>query len=265
MWLDALTPKILPTAPHSQSALGMKRALSRLLRHTSPRVWHTLKYQQYLQATGEREIHHLKGMVDPNKAAVDAGVYLGFYTRKFCELTESVYGFEPHDENYSWAVRSLPSRAHLHHVALSDQDGSTTLRVPLIGADKGESALSSCAESNDFGGAPCRSLTVAMRRLDSFDLPPVGFIKIDVEGYEEFVIRGAVDVLKRDRPNLMIEIEERHNPGGFVRIRRTLGNLGYEAHYLAGEGLTPFEACADVRRLQLGSGTYVNNFFFLPR
>jgi len=91
----------------------------------------------------------------------------------------------------------------------------------------------------------------------------VGFIKIDVEGYEEFVIRGAMALLQRDRPNLMIEIEERHNGGGYNRIGNLLGSLGYEAFYLKNDNLTRLRADANIRPLQSGSDPYVNNFFFL--
>jgi hypothetical protein len=38
----------------------------------------------------------------------------------------------------------------------------------------------------------------------------VGFLKIDVEGFESAVLAGAERVLERDRPSLLLEIEDRH-------------------------------------------------------
>jgi len=38
--------------------------------------------------------------------------------------------------------------------------------------------------------------------IDSFSLGKVGFIKIEVEGHELAVVKGLVNVLARDRPNL---------------------------------------------------------------
>ena len=170
--------------PKPRGASRLKHSASVVLRNSNPHLWHRLKYWQYLRS-GEREIQHLKGLVDPRRAAIDAGVFLGFYTRKLSELTPVVFGFEPHDENYDWAVRCLPRTAQLRHMALSDEDGSVTLRIP-VAVDSGESALSTCSEANSLGRLPCRCLSVPRCRLDSLNLPPVGFIKIDVEG-----IRGV--------------------------------------------------------------------------
>ncbi len=43
------------------------------------------------------------------------------------------------------------------------------------------------------------------RRLDDFDLEEVDFIKIDCEGYELWVLQGAVETLKRCKPCLIVE------------------------------------------------------------
>ena len=53
--------------------------------------------------------------------------------------------------------------------------------------------------------------SVATSRLDDFELGDVGFVKIDVEGHELAVLQGATDLLKAQRPTLMVEIE--HHAG----------------------------------------------------
>lgn len=47
---------------------------------------------------------------------------------------------------------------------------------------------------------------VKVETIDSFDFSDVGFIKIDVEGYEKFVLEGALDTIRRCRPTLQLEI-----------------------------------------------------------
>jgi hypothetical protein len=44
-----------------------------------------------------------------------------------------------------------------------------------------------------------------MHRLDEFDLQDVDFIKIDTEGHELFVLKGARDTLERCKPCVMVE------------------------------------------------------------
>jgi len=47
--------------------------------------------------------------------------------------------------------------------------------------------------------------------LDDLKLENVGFVKIDVEGHEAEVLRGAANIITRDRPNFLIEV------GGYER------------------------------------------------
>lgn len=49
-------------------------------------------------------------------------------------------------------------------------------------------------------------IPVQVETIDSYNFQDVGFIKIDVEGYEKFVLEGAVDTIARCRPTLQLEI-----------------------------------------------------------
>jgi len=51
-----------------------------------------------------------------------------------------------------------------------------------------------------------KTQAVEVRTLDSFGFTEVDFVKIDVEGYEYFVLQGAVDTIARCRPLLQLEI-----------------------------------------------------------
>ena len=48
---------------------------------------------------------------------------------------------------------------------------------------------------------------VHMRTLDSYDLQNVSFIKMDVENYEDEVLAGAINTIRRDRPVIFLEIQ----------------------------------------------------------
>jgi hypothetical protein len=90
------------------------------------------------------------------------------------------------------------------------------------------------------------------------ELPlPVGLLKIDVEGLERAVIAGAAELLRRDRPVLLVEIyggvDSNPDPEGTVEDIRA---HGYEPFvYAHHTGLVPYEQHRDDRY----------NYFFMPR
>ncbi|WP_246642623.1 FkbM family methyltransferase [Rhizobium croatiense] len=60
----------------------------------------------------------------------------------------------------------------------------------------------------------------------------VGFIKIDVEGHELKVLKGAEAILSRDHPNLLIEAEDRHRPNAVASVIDYLTPFGYSVYCL---------------------------------
>src|SRR5262249_58005565 len=94
-----------------------------------------------------------------------------------------------------------------------------------------------------------------------------GFIKIDVEGHESAVLRGAKNLLTASRPVLLIELELRHNPNVFEEVWRVLDPLGYQMKCCTQAGLQPVDR-ARIGALQTGrpesNPNYVNNFVFEP-
>lgn len=68
------------------------------------------------------------------------------------------------------------------------------------------------------------TIEVHVKTLDSLQLDNVGFMKIDVEGFEEKVLRGAVETIKRCRPTMYIEDDRIENS---ARLRHFIKTLGY--------------------------------------
>ena len=62
-------------------------------------------------------------------------------------------------------------------------------------------------------------------------LTEVTAIKLDAEGAEAEVLQGAHDTLRRCRPVLSIEIEERHRAGSTRAVPALLAQLGYQGFY----------------------------------
>jgi hypothetical protein len=113
-------------------------------------------------------------------------------------------------------------------------------------------------------------VSVEARSLDSLALREVGFIKIDVEGFEREVIAGARETLARERPRLLIEIEEYHTRRPIEEDLAFVEGLGFRGYFLkARKVLTPLSAfdpeTQHRKARQTDRAQYVFNFIFLPR
>jgi FkbM family methyltransferase len=116
-----------------------------------------------------------------------------------------------------------------HGVALADQPGSAELVV----FDGDGSGLSSFSPGSPEGG---KRRIVPVTTLDELvpahEAPRVAAVKIDVEGAEVRVLKGAARLLARCRPDLLVEVDEGHlaRQGASARELRAIAEAaGYEA------------------------------------
>jgi len=130
----------------------------------------------------------------------------------------------------------------------------------------------------DADGGGVQSIDVPVKRLDDLHLDDVGLVKIDVEGHELAVLRGAADTLTRNRPAVLVEAveaEERHHPNAVAAITELLTGLGYEGYLDIGDGcraVEEFDAARHQDPANIGGredgwaarGVYVNNFVLVP-
>jgi hypothetical protein len=66
---------------------------------------------------------------------------------------------------------------------------------------------------------------VPSQRLDSFSFDNVGYIKIDVEGFEEFVLKGARETIMKSRPMIWIEMSPGHLSRAGSSVDKVLGEI----------------------------------------
>ena len=109
---------------------------------------------------------------------------------------------------------------------------------------------------------------IEVSTLDTlFKHTKVHFIKIDVEGHELNVLKGAAQVLLRDSPLLLVEIEKRHNLENAEMVFDLLEKHGYVALFLDSKGRVTRankEFLFDYQKDDdFGTERYINNFFFI--
>ncbi len=223
-------------------------------------------WRRYFLHNMEEELVLLDKLAKRRERAIDVGANVGLWTYKLSRLFKQVDAFEP----LPWCAReiqsSLPHRnVSVHNVALSSEAGNLTIHIPVVGGER----LNYLA-TLEKNGESDESLSVPVRTLDSYDFANVSFIKIDVEGHELKVIQGARRTIKRDKPVIVMEIDQKHSDTPVALTYDEMANLGYDAFFLLGQTLHPYsEFSYDIHQKpydHLGKSLgYVDNFLFLPR
>ncbi|HVU80070.1 MAG TPA: FkbM family methyltransferase [Candidatus Paceibacterota bacterium] len=220
----------------------------------------------------EPELLYLKELLYPGRAFLDVGANIGEYAYAAMRYLpqKNIYAFEP-QATYVRDLKAFFPRITVLRCALSDRSGEARLKIPRIGEvlyrtrgtlEKFQEPGESGAE---FEAVPMMTLDEAAQKLG---IGPVGCIKIDVEGHELPVLRGAEGVLERDHPALIIEIEQRHHGEPIERIFQFLAEQGYAGYFLdpASKELAPiadFSVAQYQQEALFKTEQYVRNFIFI--
>ncbi len=213
---------------------------------------------------GEPGLRMLPFLVDPERAAFDIGANRGIWAGEMAKLTRTVWAFEPNPKLFAVLSRAVPPSVTCRHVALSDAPGEAELLIP---GEKGRfSNQGASLNPAKVEGEPFMSVKVEAAPLDALDPPPVGFMKVDVEGHEMAVLKGAANTIARDRPVMIVEAEERHTGRSLDSLLDEIEAYGYRAHPIRRGRIIArdrLDIAADHRALA-GKPGYVNNFLCLP-
>lgn len=214
---------------------------------------------------GEREIRLVPQLADPARVSLDIGANRGVWTAALLPHSKAVIAFEPNPKLFAELSRRLGTSAAAHQIALSDEAGTAELRVPR--RRKGYSNQGATLAHASLNGTAYGAVQVRAARLDDLDLGDVGFIKIDVEGHELAVLRGATALLARCRPTLLIEMEEKHGRRPIAAMLADVRAHGYDAFALLGGALRPVESIDLARHHSAAASRadYIFNWVFRPR
>ena len=246
-------------------------ALSRLFDAVpGPVLFRALAWQYRLF---EPELARLRELTGTGGTAIDVGGWWGPWTYWLSRTADHVHTFEPIPHLARFITSNAPPNVVVHEVALSDGPGTAQLFVPSSG--KGSEGLSSLHSPSTANAAP---IDVELATVDSLELTDVRFVKIDVEGHETAVLRGAAETIRTSRPRLLIEIESRPDRP-VTEVFEQIIQLGYTGRFLRQRRWCPLSEF-DVERDQLRhlagvrnrgyianlflGRSYLNNFVFDP-
>jgi len=211
------------------------------------------------------ECSFVERFLQPGMTALDIGAHHGFYTL----LASLRVGAEGHVISFEPSLRER--KALLRHVKLN-RCRNVSVQALAVGKEIADASMY-VVEGRQTG---CNSLRlpivesgtskqrVSVTRLDDWlrgqKIDRVDFIKLDVEGGELDVLKGAEQLLaRRPRPVILAEVQDvRTQPWGY-RAREIIDYLrerGYQWFHISPEGL--------LEEMDVSRNTYDENFVACP-
>ena len=148
-------------------------------------------------------IQSMREYINPSGTFVDVGAHIGTYTWLLGPYAKEVYAFEPTRRIYNHLcanvlLKDLSDKVETYNIGLSDVNGKLPFyeRQP----DGGTNGFTHIGWKEDI------SYELPVLKMDEFDIKDISLIKIDVEGHELEVIKGASETLKNnDYPPILFE------------------------------------------------------------
>lgn len=147
--------------------------------------------------------------IKPGMTVVDVGANHGYYSLLLADLVEEtgkVVAVEPHPHTAELLRRSVfvngfSARTRVIEAAAMAQDGQT-LSLHIQASEPKNARIVSAEEAQHLSVAEVQgiSLNTALADYDKID-----FMKIDVEGAEEATLLGAMEIIRRHRPDILLE------------------------------------------------------------
>lgn len=173
----------------------------------------------YYGEYGPDETEKILGLA--NGLCLDIGANIGVISMALLRSGFSVHAFEPQPEVFKLLIENVGCAGGeflCRNTAVGSSAGTAKMPKVQYGG-KGNFGGLGIGDKSIYG-----SIDVGVITIDSLDYKDVGFIKIDVEGYELEVLRGARATIERCRPILYIE-DDRVDKS--AALRAYIVELGY--------------------------------------
>lgn len=202
----------------------------------------------------------LKSILNSGDVVIDVGAYMGYYSLLAGKLIGDkgkVFSFEPSPVHFDSLnkniLRNKLDNIKTFNLAVSNKKGV----VSFYEAGSGSSLIKKEAETHI--GRKIKPIRVKAVTLNDFTkkekIKHIDFIKIDVEGWDLQVLKGASDLLKvKDAPDVMVEVFDTVlKRGGFSanEVLAYMKSFDYIAYAFTNNGLQLFKDEKDTRTLNL--------------
>jgi FkbM family methyltransferase len=151
------------------------------------------------------------------RVVLEAGGNAGFYVKKYAELFNSVYTFEPDNLNFQCLVANVKEKNVFKFQSCIGYDRNL---VSMVSSNRNIGMYHINLEESGF---------ITTIQIDDLNLPVCDLIHLDIEGFEFEALKGGIETIKRCKPVIALEWmnhgERYGNPD--EKIEQFLTELGY--------------------------------------
>jgi FkbM family methyltransferase len=219
-----LPRKLIPKEAPVRILRGPLRGF-RWLTGTGPEGW-------WLGLSEQEKLRFVAKVIAKDSVFCDVGANVGLYAMLAASKTGPagrVFAFEPAARNCAF-FREHMRMNHLSNVFLSQY---------AIGASDGEVSFDDSGDPVGFRVSDTGRTSVRLRSIDSLveskEMPAPHYLKIDVEGAEMDVLKGAAKTIENHRPDVFIETHNRFVPGVHEACAEWLRQRGYSVAEFGGD------------------------------
>lgn len=209
----------------------------------------------------EEEFIHFLGMIPKDGVVLDIGANIGVMTTAIAQTAPQgqVISFEPMPDNVNVIKKmvahyKLPN-VKLLEVALGDKPGELTMVLPILNKTKMQGLSHVKEEGNNDDWNKGTEFTVPVQVLDQMPelnaLKRLDAIKIDVENYEYYVLKGGEQLLRKHLPIIYCELWKNEKRDMCIEM---LTGIGYDVKIYENKKLIDFTGDRDA-----------TNFFFVAK
>lgn len=176
-------------------------------------IYPETKYQQHTLGVAYEHVKKFDNVID-------IGANVGLHSVRFCQKFKNVYAFEPVHNNFECLEKNTEpfNNIKLYKIGLGDKN--ETLEISITKENNNCGAYSLVDFKDE---ANVINETIHIQRLDDYNLD-ADLIKVDVQGYEDKFLMGALETIRRCNPVVILEVEYKK---AFNRLNSIMEPLNY--------------------------------------
>lgn len=149
----------------------------------------------------QRYRYYVYQNIPSKRTMIDIGANIGIFAKPSAELFERVICFEPVPKNFEVLEKNLEnySNVELYCLGISNQPQTAKFSMKTLKCGQSQQ-VTEYSDDPEYENFDCVLVT-----LDQYNFDCVDWIKIDVEGFEDAVLEGSRETIRRNRPWLLLE------------------------------------------------------------